>query len=197
MRSAKPRPRVYPLVQTALILAILAGIGEAGRNWQADNANVTQAYWEKLITNKLGGKERQVVLSSPFSIRDEYDRAVTVTDAIADNPGNTEDEKRIWPIEAEIAAAKNARLRQIIAKAQSSGKPTEFVENLINDNRNRLQVILAGADGIPDKHREEYTKILGELSLMYRAKVLIAKSEIPMPIQPKPYTITELLRKIP
>jgi hypothetical protein len=182
MKTALPK-RHYRL-QLLAIVAILGTVTALGQWWQRHSEAQARAYYTDIIGREYGEAMRKRAMSQPYSIRDLYDRAESVGGAVED--------PTVWEIEAEINAARQARLIQVVKSAQASGNPSEFLDTQIRNNLERLAAILGNNDGIPEKHRPEYFQILNELNIFYRARSEVDASRNPFPIIPNPQRIRQV-----
>jgi hypothetical protein len=182
MKTALPK-RHYKL-QLLVIVGALGGVIVLGQAYQRHNEAKTRAYYTEIIGRDYGEAMQKKAMSQPFSLRDLYDRAESVGESVEDST--------VWEIEAEITAARQARLIQVVKSAQASGNPTEFLDTQITNNLERLAAILGNNDGIPEKHRPEYFQILNELNIFYRARSEVDASRNPSPIIPNPQRIRQV-----
>jgi hypothetical protein len=182
MKTALPK-RHYRL-QLVVIIGVLTAVIGIGQWYQRHNEAKTRAYYTEIIGREYGEAMRQAAMSQPFSLRDLYDRAESV--------GASVENSTVWTIEAEINAARQARLIQVVKSAQASGNPAEFLDTQIANNLERLSAILADNEGIPEKHRLEYFQILSELNIFYRARSEVDASRNPAPIIPNPQRIRQI-----
>jgi hypothetical protein len=182
MKTALPK-RHYKL-QLLVIVIALGSVTALGQWYQRHNEAKTHAYYTELVGREYGDKLAKATMTRPYSLRDLYDRAESVGESVEDST--------IWEIEAEINAARQARLIQVVKSSQASGNPSEFLDTQITNNLERLAAILGNNDGIPEKHRPEYFQILNELNIFYRARSEVDASRNPSPIIPNPQRIRQV-----